>query len=133
MKGNGARGVEGWTLGETVRLRRRAITGLAYVVLAVEESHALYTQICVNVSCLAGNKCIWRRANLALWMPVCNLRGWMPLWDDAYHGRWDDAVKESSPLHSALLGRIYDEVATFNEQPCVRWGKRRLESVLGRT
>ena len=53
MKGNRARGVDGWTPGEMLRLPKRAIDGWAKVTQA-EESLALSTQICVNVVALQG-------------------------------------------------------------------------------
>ena len=56
MNGNRARGVDGWTLNEILRLPKKAIEGLAGVVQAVEESLALPTQICVNVVALLANQ-----------------------------------------------------------------------------
>ena len=49
VKGNRDRGVDGWTVGEMLRLPKIAIAGLVNVMQAVEESLALLTQICVNV------------------------------------------------------------------------------------
>ena len=53
----------------------------------------------------------------AIFMAGCWKEG--RLWDDGYHGWWDDAVKGNSALQSALQRRTEEEVATLNGQPLV--------------
>ena len=122
MKANRARGVDSWTPGEMLRLPKRAIAGLANVMQAVEESLALPTQICVNVVALQGkpNGAGERPVTLTGCLYAIFMAGHQKearLWDDAYHGWWDDAVTGNCALQSGLRGRIYQKVATLNGQP----------------
>ena len=121
MKRNRARGVDGWNPSEMLRLPRRAFDGLAVVLIAVEHTLALQTQICVNVVALLGkpNGNGQRPITLtlclcAIYMAVCQNE--LRSWDSEHRGWWDDAVKGNSAVQSGLLRREYEEVASLNGQ-----------------
>ena len=79
MKANRARGVDGWTPGEMLRLPKRAIAGLANVMQAVEESLALSHPDLRQRRGLAGQaEWSWRKACHAHWVPLRNLHGRSP-------------------------------------------------------
>ena len=108
MKGNRARGVDGWTLGKILRWPERAIAGLVNVIQAVEEPCAL-PDLRQRRGLAGQAKWSWRKAYHTHWMLVRNL-----------HGCQCDAVQGNCALQSGLLRRIYKEVATLKGQPMVR-------------
>ena len=98
---------------------KRALAGLANVMQPVEDSRAHHPDLRQRRGFAGQATWSWRKANHFHWMPVRNLHGYQKesrLWDDAYHGWWNDAVNGNSALQSGELRRIYEEVATLTDK-----------------